>query len=83
MVFSSDHGWVKPSPRLFRIAMERLGAKPQECLVIGDSVRRDVGGARAAGVAAVWIGTGRRPAGAAWVVADLLELVREKSPVPS
>jgi len=48
--FSSDHGIVKPSPKPFEMVMSELKVHPKECLVIGDSVRRDLGGALAAGI---------------------------------
>ena len=54
--FSSDHGIVKPSPRSFELVVEQLGVPKNDCLVIGDSVRRDLGGARAAGIDCVLVG---------------------------
>ncbi|RLW71454.1 MAG: hypothetical protein B6D71_02045 [gamma proteobacterium symbiont of Stewartia floridana] len=54
--FSSDHGVVKPSPKPFRRIVKALGCREQDCLVIGDSVRRDLGGASAAGVDCVLVG---------------------------
>ena len=66
---------MKPSPRPFRIAVERMGARPADVLVIGGSARRDVGGAKAAGLAALWIGQGAPPEGAVGAVPDLLDLV--------
>jgi HAD superfamily hydrolase (TIGR01509 family) len=81
LVFSSDHGCVKPSPRLFQVALDRMGARPEACLVIGDSARRDVGGARAAGIAALWIGEGDPPPGARWAVPDLCALTRGRAPL--
>lgn len=52
-VVSSDHGYRKPDPRLFALALDALGVAPQRALYIGDSVRRDICGARAAGLTAV------------------------------
>lgn len=52
-VISSDYGYRKPDPRLFAHALDRLGVPPQRALYIGDSIRRDVCGARAAGLTAV------------------------------
>ena len=43
-------GVAKPDPELFRIALDRAGAAPDEGLMVGDSLRADVGGARAAGM---------------------------------
>lgn len=76
LVFSSDHGYVKPSPRPFQRAMEQMNAPSEDCLVVGDSARRDVGGANAAGLAALWIGNGTIPAGATWAIADLRDLTQ-------
>ena len=54
--FSSDHGMVKPSPKPFELVVEELGVKKEQCLVIGDSERRDLGGAVAAGIDCVLVG---------------------------
>ncbi len=54
--FSSDHGMVKPSPKPFELVIEALGVKKEQCLVIGDSERRDLGGAMATGIDCVLVG---------------------------
>ncbi len=54
--FSSDHGMVKPSPKPFESIMEELGLEKEQCLVIGDSIRRDLGGALAVGVDCILVG---------------------------
>lgn len=56
MSFSSDHGMVKPSPEPFRHIVQELCADPGRTVVIGDSVRRDLGGARAAGLPCILVG---------------------------
>lgn len=53
--FSSDHGIVKPSPKPFEMVMSQLKVSAKECIVIGDSVRRDLGGAEAAGVGCILV----------------------------
>jgi HAD superfamily hydrolase (TIGR01509 family) len=55
-VFSSDHDCIKPSPRLFQLALARLALPAAEVLFVGDDAARDVAGAKQAGMAAVWIG---------------------------
>ncbi|MEM8601131.1 MAG: HAD family hydrolase [Bacteroidota bacterium] len=77
-VFSSDLGSVKPSPRAFHRVMAQMDVPPDACVMIGDSARRDIGGARAAGVAAIWIGDGEAPDGAEVAVRDLLDLVPQR-----
>lgn len=54
--FSSDHGVVKPSPRPFERIVAQLNLPKAACLVIGDSARRDLGGAKAAGIDCILIG---------------------------
>lgn len=54
--FSSDHGIVKPSPKPFELIVKEIGAPKEKCLVVGDSVRRDLGGASAAGLDCVLVG---------------------------
>ncbi len=54
--FSSDHGMVKPSPKPFELVIGQLNHRKEDCLVIGDSIRRDLGGAVAAGVDCVLVG---------------------------
>jgi FMN phosphatase YigB (HAD superfamily) len=54
--FSSDHGIVKPSPKPFEMVVNQLGVSKESCLVIGDSKRRDLGGAIAAGIDCVLVG---------------------------
>ncbi len=52
-VASGEYGFRKPDPRLFSIALERLGVPPDVAVYVGDSVERDICGARAAGMWAV------------------------------
>ncbi len=56
MSFSSDHGIVKPSPKPFQMVLQELGISNKEALVIGDSPRRDLGGARAADIDCILVG---------------------------
>lgn len=49
---SHEEGVEKPDPRIFRIALERSGARPEATLHVGDLYHVDVVGARAAGLRA-------------------------------
>jgi putative hydrolase of the HAD superfamily len=60
-VSSSDHGFMKPHESIFRAAMELAGALPAESLMVGDSVRQDIEGALAAGMAAVFLHRAGQP----------------------
>jgi putative hydrolase of the HAD superfamily len=48
-------GAMKPDRRIFEHAVGELGTAPGEVLHVGDSYERDVLGARAAGLQAVWL----------------------------
>ncbi len=49
---SGTHGKVKPSPTIFRAALELLEVEPDEAAMVGDSPDDDVDGARALGMRA-------------------------------
>ncbi|MDP8956914.1 MAG: HAD family hydrolase [Actinomycetota bacterium] len=52
-VFSSEIGFRKPDPRIFRAALERLDGDPAETVFVGDRLLDDVNGAHSAGMRAV------------------------------
>ncbi len=56
-VISCDVGYMKPHPRIFQYALERMRAEAAETVMVGDSLRADVEGAKTRGMIAVW----RRP----------------------
>lgn len=84
LIFSSDSRSIKPSPVLYQQALEALNALPAQALFVGDSLRCDIEGANAVGIATVWINaaginvTGSRPdplpTCADYVISDLLHL---------
>jgi FMN phosphatase YigB (HAD superfamily) len=59
--FSSDHGMVKPSPKPFELVLSQLGVSRSEAIVVGDSPRRDLGGARSAGIDCILVGGAEHP----------------------
>ena len=52
---SSVVGFTKPDPRIYRLALERLGIGPAEAIMVGDSPSADVDGAQAVGIRAALI----------------------------
>jgi HAD superfamily hydrolase (TIGR01662 family) len=54
VVASCDIGYLKPHPKIFEHALEALGVAPEETVMVGDSLRADVGGAKELGMTAVW-----------------------------
>lgn len=55
IIFSSEIGIIKPSPRIFQKALEALAIEVSKVVYIGDSLRRDIAGAQSIGMATVWI----------------------------
>lgn len=58
IVISVEVGVGKPDPRIFAAAAARLAVAPADCVYVGDSLVRDVAGAHAAGMRAVWLDRG-------------------------
>jgi len=68
IVIEGEFGCGKPDPRVFRHALEALGADARRAWMIGDHLVWDVGGAQGVGARAAWIDRERRglpPASAA------------------
>ena len=64
IVVSGEVGVGKPSAGIYTLTLERLGVHAAAAAMIGDSLERDIEGARAAGLHAVWLNRSRRtPAG--------------------
>jgi FMN phosphatase YigB (HAD superfamily) len=55
IVDSARVGISKPDPRIFMAAIDALGIEPGRAVMVGDSLARDMAGARAAGVAHIWL----------------------------
>jgi HAD superfamily hydrolase (TIGR01549 family) len=60
VVVSGEVGVGKPSLEVFRLVLDALAVRPEEAVMVGDSWDRDIKGALAAGISAVWI-AGERP----------------------
>jgi len=55
LITSEDVGVLKPDPAIYAQALQRLGAKPAETVMVGDNWQADVVGALAAGIRPVWL----------------------------
>ena len=58
-------GYGKPDLRVFRLALERLGATPADAWMIGNDLELDIAPAAALGIASIWVdhtGSGLPPA---------------------
>lgn len=73
--FSSSMGFVKPSPRLFFVALHAMKVDPAATLFIGDSIERDIRPAKQLGVSTVLVGSNGRGNEADLVVTSIAELL--------
>jgi HAD superfamily hydrolase (TIGR01509 family) len=55
LVTSEEVGVQKPDPRIFQVALDRVGVRPEEAVMVGDAWATDIQGARAAGVRPIWL----------------------------
>ncbi len=55
IVVSVDVGWRKPSPKIFRKALQTFGVAASETVFIGDELDDDVEGAQRVGMHTVWL----------------------------
>jgi 2-haloalkanoic acid dehalogenase type II len=48
--YSFEIGEIKPHPKTFQTVLDHFGVKPTEAIMVGDSLRSDVGGSQAMGI---------------------------------
>ncbi|WP_438447973.1 HAD family hydrolase [Gorillibacterium sp. sgz5001074] len=60
MFFSASVGVRKPHPAIFRHALERIGYRPDQAVMVGNSWSKDVLGAIQVHINAVWFCPGRK-----------------------
>ena len=58
---SSDYGCRKPDLRFYRALMQEQGLKAENCLMIGNDLHTDIAGAKAAGMATLYMHTNLTP----------------------
>jgi putative hydrolase of the HAD superfamily len=77
VITSAAAGAAKPDPAIFRAALAQAGVSAADAIHVGDSVKEDVAGARAAGIRPVWLDRLRTGADAdVLTIASLRELTR-------
>ena len=57
LTVSEEVGVKKPNPEIFRYALQKAHATPEESLMIGDEMAVDIDGARAAGIDQIFFNT--------------------------
>ena len=53
--FSCERGMIKPEPAVFEYTLNELGVKPENSVMIGDDMKRDITPARELGMRAILI----------------------------
>ncbi len=79
VVAFEDTRHLKPSELPFKAALEKIGVKASECLMVGDMPHRDIKGARALGMKTCFASYGNpkiRKSGADFVIKDIKELLK-------
>jgi putative hydrolase of the HAD superfamily len=54
IVYTSDMPHSKPHPSVFLEVMRRLKVEPEHCVMVGDRLADDIGGAFGVGIRAIW-----------------------------
>ena len=54
-IFSCSVGLKKPDPRIYQLACDRLGVRPEQCVYVGDGGSRELSGAARVGMHSVQI----------------------------
>lgn len=69
-------GVIKPDPAIFLHALKGLGSSPEEAVMVGDSVKRDIAGAKGLGMkkALVCAAKDAPAAGQDWTIRSVAEL---------
>ena len=55
IIVSGEFGIGKPKPEVFQYALSLLGVDASQAVMVGNSLERDIAGARRAGLRSVWI----------------------------
>ena len=61
IAISSDVGFIKPHPEIFRRALAQSGLSADEVVFVGDTYQQDILGAKRAGMKTVWLNNRHEP----------------------
>jgi len=79
-ISSSQHGYMKPHPSIFEAALRLMNVAPHEAVMVGDSMKQDIAGARRIGMKAVLVN--RSPEAPAINDTDGIPIVRTLTELP-
>lgn len=75
MVSSEEAQAEKPDEALFRLCIQKAACAPEECLFVGDSLKKDVAGAENVGMHGIWFCPDKSVTTEAPTVRQLTELL--------
>jgi HAD superfamily hydrolase (TIGR01549 family) len=83
-VSSSEHGFMKPHPSIFAAALRLLDLPARDAVMVGDSPKQDIDGARRVGMRGVLVRRSHAPAwtGAADLPPDAVPVIRSLRELP-
>lgn len=61
ITISSDVGFIKPHPEIFRRTLRESTLRPDEVVFVGDTYQQDIIGAKRVGLKTVWLNTRHEP----------------------
>jgi HAD superfamily hydrolase (TIGR01509 family) len=61
ITISSDVGFIKPHPEIFRRTLRKSTLRPDEVVFVGDTYQQDIIGAKRVGLKTVWLNTRHEP----------------------
>ncbi len=70
IIVSSEVGYNKPAEQIFEIALRKLNVKPEEAIMVGNTISTDIFGGNRIGMKTVLIQNGRVYQGSDWEKAD-------------
>ena len=74
---SEEVGWIKPAKAFYQRLLEDGNCRPQDCLMIGDSLSNDMSGAAALGMSTCWYNRKKRPVPSQPKVDWMIETIEE------
>jgi putative hydrolase of the HAD superfamily len=54
VVISEEAGFSKPDKRIFELTLNKLGVQPEDALLVGDDIVKDIGGCQDADIKGIW-----------------------------
>lgn len=54
IIVSEEVGISKPNPKIFNVLLQKINLKPNDVIMIGDSLEKDIKGAQNANIKSIW-----------------------------